>query len=791
MRVVGNCKRTGLLEVGMPWIIKFCPTQRKKSLVQGVSSQIVRFVSAVFLLLGLSLVQPMWGQAGTITLPLALADWSMAYGGQDASLTSVTYAGQPSLQWQVSSALGHSDWVNDTLPLATDEVYTFTVQLAGSGTAALNIWNGEANVPGAAIQLTSAFQTVSVTTAVLSPNPQFQILDPDTGTSAVNVYFTKPTVTLVGPASGLGLWQTAYGGQDSTLTSTTYESVPAIEWQVSAALGHSDWIYTYPPFVPGDTYKVSASVAGTGTVGITVWDGNENVSSAPVVLTPNYQTISETVLALAPNTVVVAPSTPQFQLVDTDTNGTSAVTLYFKDVTFTQVVPAPMPPTGVRAELLWRDNVKVSWSAPAQCSGSGLPTITGYDVYVTAQPFAENYSKPSATVSGCGSGAATSVSVQIPGGDGRDRVFYATVVATSSEGNSTPSPQVSTDKLRGDEGKAEAAVQELQTYYDSSTGLFNTTGWWNSANALDSVIDYMKITGSRTYLSDVSNTFAVAVNEAPPPTPGNFIDTAYDDTQWWALTWIDAYELTRNPAYLQMAEKIHSYVTGAWQSGTCGGGLIWQTTNAYQNSVTNELFLELSARLYLETHQATYLQWAQKELAWFNASGLINSSNLINDGLTTTCQNNGQTTWTYNQGVILGGLAALYKATHDETYLTEAKQIADAAIGTLVNSNGILMEPCSGSCPSQNPDQTQFKGIFIRNLDALYQVTGDQTYREFIDKNASSIWENDRNIYDVIGFDWAGLITAQDQSFNASTLSSGLDGLNAAAQVRERERNPG
>jgi predicted alpha-1,6-mannanase (GH76 family) len=219
--------------------------------------------------------------------------------------------------------------------------------------------------------------------------------------------------------------------------------------------------------------------------------------------------------------------------------------------------------------------------------------------------------------------------------------------------------------------------------------------------------------------------------------------------------------------------------------------LIWQTTNAYQNSVTNELFLELSARLYLETHQATYLQWAQKELAWFNASGLINSSNLINDGLTTTCQNNGQTTWTYNQGVILGGLAALYKATHDETYLTEAKQIADAAIGTLVNSNGILMEPCSGSCPSQNPDQTQFKGIFIRNLDALYQVTGDQTYREFIDKNASSIWENDRNIYDVIGFDWAGPITAQDQSFNASTLSSGLDGLNAAAQVRERERNPG
>jgi predicted alpha-1,6-mannanase (GH76 family) len=767
----------------MHWIIKFFPMQLKKTLPQGPHSQLSRFLTAIFLLSGLSLSQPIWGQAGTTTLPLSLSDWSMAYSGQDASLSSVTYAGQPSLQWQVTSALGHSDWVNDTLPLPTDQLYTFTVQLAGTGTAALNIWNGEANVTAPPIQLTSKFQTVSETVAVLSPNPQFQILDPDSTTSAVNVYFTNPTVTLVGPASGLSLWQTAYGGQDSTLTSTTYNDAPALEWQVSSALGHSDWIYTYAPFVPGNTYQISAQVAGSGTVEINAWDGNENVSGPPVTLTPNFQTITETVLAVAPNTVVVSPSTPQFQLVDPDNNGSSALTLYFQNVTWKQVATAPMTPTGVSAQPQWGDRVRVDWSAPAQCSGAGLPTITGYDVYVTAQPFTENYSSPSTTVSGCGSGA-TSATVQVPGGN---RILYASVVATSAAGNSSPSPQVSTVQLTGDEGEAQTAVQELQTYYDSSTGLFNTTGWWNSANALNAIIDYMERTGSRTYMSDVSNTFTKAVNEAPPPTPGNFIDTAYDDTQWWALTWVNAYKLTRNPAYLQMAEKIHSYVTQAWTPSQCGGGLIWQTTNTYQNSVTNELFLELSARLYLETRQPSYLQWAQKELTWFNASGLINSSNLINDGLTTTCQNNGQTTWTYNQGVILGGLTALYQATNDKTYLTEAQQIANAAISTLVSSNGILTELCASPCPSQNPDQTQFKGIFIRNLDDLYQVTGDQTYQEFIDRNASSIWENDRNIYDQIGYDWAGPITAPDQSFNASTLSSGLDALNAAAHLRDRQ----
>ncbi len=130
-------------------------------------------------------------------------------------------------------------------------------------------------------------------------------------------------------------------------------------------------------------------------------------------------------------------------------------------------------------------------------------------------------------------------------------------MATSVEGNS-PSPQVSTVQLTGYDGEAQAAVQELQTYYDSSTGLFNTTGWWNSANAIGAIIDYMERTGSRTHMSDVSNTFAKAVNEAPPPTTGNFVDTAYDDTQWWALTWLNAYELTGNPAYLQMAGNIRS-----------------------------------------------------------------------------------------------------------------------------------------------------------------------------------------------------------------------------------------
>lgn len=49
---------------------------------------------------------------------------------------------------------------------------------------------------------------------------------------------------------------------------------------------------------------------------------------------------------------------------------------------------------------------------------------------------------------------------------------------------------------------------------------------------------------------------------------------------------------------------------------------------------------------------------------------MINSESLINDGLTSDCKNNGGLTWTYNQGVILGGLANLHKITNNATLLT-------------------------------------------------------------------------------------------------------------------------
>ncbi|HET8841221.1 MAG TPA: glycoside hydrolase family 76 protein, partial [Ktedonobacteraceae bacterium] len=114
----------------------------------------------------------------------------------------------------------------------------------------------------------------------------------------------------------------------------------------------------------------------------------------------------------------------------------------------------------------------------------------------------------------------------------------------------------------------------------------------------------------------------------------------------------------------------------------------------------------------------------------------------------------GQTTWTYNQGIILGGLTDLYKITGNSTYLSKAESIANATLSNLVYPSGILREPCEPSgCGS---DGEQFKGLFMRNLAYLYDEDHQASYYQFLATNANSLWANDRNGSNQLGLIWAG-----------------------------------
>lgn len=328
------------------------------------------------------------------------------------------------------------------------------------------------------------------------------------------------------------------------------------------------------------------------------------------------------------------------------------------------------------------------------------------------------------------------------------------------------------------------SIGTLQGWYSTTTGLYTSTdGWWNSANSITTLSNYERVAGDNEYSSVFPNTFTNAQLSANGGHT-NFENMYYDDSGWWALAWIEAYDQTGNASYLSMAETIFSYLTGGWTTTECGGGgMNWATNSTYQNAIANELFLDVAAKLYNRTGNATYLSWANEEWNWFKVSGMINSINLINDGLNSVangCGNNDGTTWTYNQGVILGALVELAQANNDPTLLTEAETIADAVLNPsngLVNSNGILVENTGTG------DNAQFKGVFVRNLMALYQSTRSSAYQSFIDTNADSIWSNDQS---TSGYDFGALWQGPYSSADPVAQTSAADAFVAAEAVQGR-----
>jgi predicted alpha-1,6-mannanase (GH76 family) len=333
---------------------------------------------------------------------------------------------------------------------------------------------------------------------------------------------------------------------------------------------------------------------------------------------------------------------------------------------------------------------------------------------------------------------------------------------------------------------AAAGFGALQRWYDASTGLWQSTGWWNAANALTAVSRYTQYTGDHTYAGIIQTTFTAARRQH-----ANFINNFYDDNGWWALAWIAAYDLTHESQYLEAAQTIFTANTAGWDP-VCGGGLWWNTAKNYKNAIVNELFLTLAARLHQRTpNDQNYLNWALREWEWFSSSGLIGPHGLINDGLTAACANNGGTTWTYNQGVILGGLAALYQITGDQAYLQQGESIAAAAMSKLTTPPaaklpGILAEPCETAAAGCNGDQVQFKGIFVRYLYDFYLQSRQPAYSAFVLANASSVWNNNKNAAHQFGMRWMGPFDRAD----AGRQSSALDALTAATALDASPAQP-
>jgi predicted alpha-1,6-mannanase (GH76 family) len=194
----------------------------------------------------------------------------------------------------------------------------------------------------------------------------------------------------------------------------------------------------------------------------------------------------------------------------------------------------------------------------------------------------------------------------------------------------------------------------------------------------------MQATGSQAYLGDLSATYQAHAY------PGHgFPDHYYDDDGWWVLTWIKAYDLTGDRAYLRLAKSVFAAMAKGWTQA-CGGGVLWSKYWPYKNAITNEEFLRDAVLLHEATPGDTrYARWALREWAWFSDSGMLTRSHLVIDGLTARCRPKlSSRTWTYNQGMLIGALVSVAKMTGHRSLLVTAGKVAHAVMHSATLSPG-------------------------------------------------------------------------------------------------------
>ncbi len=94
-----------------------------------------------------------------------------------------------------------------------------------------------------------------------------------------------------------------------------------------------------------------------------------------------------------------------------------------------------------------------------------------------------------------------------------------------------------------------------------------------------------------------------------------------DDSGWWGLAWVAAYDLTGEARYLNAAQYVSDYMY-TYHDNHCGNGVWWRKQKDYKNAITNELFIKLAAALHNRIHGDTkYLSRAVEVWNWFQKSG--------------------------------------------------------------------------------------------------------------------------------------------------------------------------
>lgn len=215
----------------------------------------------------------------------------------------------------------------------------------------------------------------------------------------------------------------------------------------------------------------------------------------------------------------------------------------------------------------------------------------------------------------------------------------------------------------------------------------------------------------------------------PSPTAGNGHDKYYDDNQWMVITFMEAYEVTRDIKYLDRAQQTLKFALSGWDD-QLGGGIWWHELHkgGSKNTCANGPAAVACLRVARYRDRLENLDWARKLVKWTTEhlqdehDGLFFDNQRVADGHV----NRGKLT--YNAALMLRANLGLYRATNDASFLAEAKRIGAACDFFTDQKTGAYR------------DAPKFSHLLVEADLELYRATNDSTVLDRALRNGDAAW---------------------------------------------------
>lgn len=285
---------------------------------------------------------------------------------------------------------------------------------------------------------------------------------------------------------------------------------------------------------------------------------------------------------------------------------------------------------------------------------------------------------------------------------------------------------------------------------------------WPYSTFLSACVSIYKITGEEKYKNIIEDRVKPGLDkywdsyrkpkcyQSYPIFAGKH-DRYYDDNDWIALDYCDYFELTGDTIYLNLAQKLHSYIYSGW-SNELGGGIYWcEQQQKSKNTCSNAPATVLCMKLYNLTGEKHYLNQAIETYSWTKNNLMDPTDGVYWDNVNLQGEID-RAKFTYNSGQMIQAGVLLYKATDKKSYLREAQFTAKGSYNHFCKSRKTVMNDKQLFYPSA----PWFNVILFRGLKPLYEIDCNPTYIAAVINNADFAWQYSRTNDGLFSSDWSG-----------------------------------